>query len=321
MRLFSILLVLALFVSSCQNETSKNTAAETQDEIQPTEENPYPNMKLPTGRKNDEFDWQAHRGGRGLLPENTFQAFVQAINTGVTTLEMDLVISKDSQVVVSHEPWISSKICLDYNGNEIPEDKELEMNIFQMNYGMVKACDCGSKGNPEFPEQKKMKSSKPLLKNIFEVCKSYSSKSQKELPYFNLEIKSRPDWVGVFVPEPATFVKLVLEVVNASGVKEAVNIQSFDPEILKEVKSQDPNMPVSLLVDNAKGMEANLATLGFTPEFYSPHYMLCTNEMVSSAHDKGMKVIPWTVNDQETMKQLKDMGVDGIITDYPNKKI
>ncbi|MEZ4951480.1 MAG: glycerophosphodiester phosphodiesterase family protein [Saprospiraceae bacterium] len=320
MRSFSILLIVALFMSSCQNESSE-TATNAEIEPQASAENPYPNLKLPESRDDKEFDWQAHRGGRGLLPENTFQAFLLAIREGVTTLEMDLVISKDSQVVVSHEPWISSKICLDYNGKEIPEDKELEMNIFQMNYGMVKACDCGSKGNPDFPEQKKMKSSKPLLKNIFEVSKAYTSQNNKALPYFNLEIKSKPDWVGVYVPDNETFVKLVLEVVNNSGVKEAVNIQSFDAGILKEVKKQDPNMPVSLLVDNANGLESNLASLGFTPEFYSPHYLLCTNEMVTSAHDKGMKVIPWTVNDQETMKQLKDMGVDGIITDYPNKKI
>ncbi|MCB0663874.1 MAG: hypothetical protein KDC24_14095 [Saprospiraceae bacterium] len=310
------------FLVACSNEPSTNDSESMGDTTEKTEnsDDMFGPMDLPE-TKNVEFDWQGHRGARGYMPENTFQAFAEAINAGVNTLEMDLVISKDSQVVVSHEPWINAKFCQDYKGNDISEDEELNLNIFQMNYDIVRSYDCGSKGNTDFPDQRKMKAHKPLLKQIFNLAKSMSKQPEFTFPYFNLEIKSKADWVGVYVPEPSTFVSLVLKEVNEAGMHKMVNLQSFDIAILKEIKKQDPDMPVALLVDNADGMESNVQKLGYTPEIYSPYYLLCTKDMVTKAHDMGMKVIPWTVNDQEAMQQLKDMGVDGIITDFPNKKI
>ena len=101
------------------------------------------------------FDIQGHRGARGLEPENTIPAFILALDSGVTTLELDVVITKDKQVVVSHEPWISSSICLDTAGNAIPEKDEKKLNIYQMTYDQVAKYDCGSKGNDKFPQQEK----------------------------------------------------------------------------------------------------------------------------------------------------------------------
>jgi glycerophosphoryl diester phosphodiesterase len=322
MKWIAVLVSGLVFLASCSNDSASSEQAATEEQTTPTENSDdlFGPMDLPE-EKNVDFDWQGHRGARGYMPENTFQAFAEAINAGVNTLEMDLVISKDSQVVVSHEPWINSKICLDYKGNEIPESDELNLNIFEMNYDMVRSYDCGSKGNPDFPEQRKMKAHKPLLKQIFNLAKSMSKDMDHPFPYFNLELKSKPDWVGVYVPDPSTFVSLVLEEIKEADLEKMVNIQSFDPAILKEVKAQNESMPVALLVDNANGLGSNVERLGFTPEYYSPHFLLCTEDMVEKAHDMGMKVIPWTVNDTETMQQLKDMGVDGIITDFPNKKI
>lgn len=322
MKRIAVLLSGLLFLASCSNTNDAHDAATEKDSTATSQnsEDLFGPMDLPA-EKDVEFDWQGHRGARGYMPENSFQAFAEAINAGVNTLEMDLVISKDSQVVVSHEPWINAKICLDYKGNEIPESDGLNLNIFEMNYDMVRSYDCGSKGNPDFPEQRKMKAHKPLLKQIFNLAKSMSKDMDRPFPYFNLELKSKPDWVGVYVPAPPTFVSLVLEQVQEAGLESMVNIQSFDPAILKEVKNQQKEMPVALLVDNANGIDSNLDRLGFTPEYYSPHFLLCTADMVKKAHDLGMKIIPWTVNDPETMQQLKEMGVDGIITDFPNKKI
>ncbi len=119
------------------------------------------------------FDVQGHRGARGLMPENTIPAFLLALDSGVTTLEMDLVITKDKQVLVSHEPWMSAAYCLDSSGREIKEKDEKRYNIFQMNYDEVKGWDCGSKGNPGFLEQKKMKVSKPLLAEVIVAVENH----------------------------------------------------------------------------------------------------------------------------------------------------
>ena len=112
------------------------------------------------------FDIQGHRGARGLRPENTIPAFLMALDSGVTTIELDVAITKDKRVVVSHEPWMSAEICLDPNGNDIPKKEEMKYNIYQMTYEQVKQFDCGLKPHERFPEQQKMKIHKPLLSDV-----------------------------------------------------------------------------------------------------------------------------------------------------------
>src|SRR3989337_2955132 len=99
------------------------------------------------------FDLQGHRGARGLRPENTIPAFVYAIDSGVTTIELDLVITKDNQIIVSHEPWMSASICLQPDGSQISGSEEKSFNIYKMDYAQIQQFDCGSKGNEKFPEQ------------------------------------------------------------------------------------------------------------------------------------------------------------------------
>src|SRR5690348_1825360 len=119
------------------------------------------------------FDIQGHRGARGLRPENTIPAFLMALDSGVTTLELDIAITKDKQVIVSHEPWMSASICLDSSGSAIPEKEERKFNIYQMTYAQVQGFDCGSIGNSRFPRQEKMKSAKPLLRDVIVAVENH----------------------------------------------------------------------------------------------------------------------------------------------------
>lgn len=267
-----------------------------------------------------QFDWQGHRGARGLAPENTVPAFLKALEFPmISTLELDVAISADTQIVVSHEPWMSAAICTASNGTPVNTVQEENLLLFKMPYRQIKQYDCGKRGNPRFPQQVPMAAYKPLLKEVVEAVNHFCAKNGLLRPKYNIEIKCEPDWDGIRTPPPAEFAALVLKEVASLGITDHTCIQSFDPRALREVNIIDPKMIIALLVENLDGFEANLKTLGFTPNIYSPHYKLVSSEMLKNAHEKGIKVIPWTVNETKTMLKLIKMGVDGIITDYPDR--
>lgn len=274
------------------------------------------------------FDVQGHRGARGLMPENTVPAFLLALDSGVTTIELDLAVTKDNQLVVSHEPWMNASICLDANGAAIDPKREMEFNIFQMTYAEVALCDCGSKGNERFPEQKKMKIFKPLLRDAIVAVEDHiKSFSRYEVDY-NIEIKSDPQGDNRFHPSPEAFSELVIKTLDEQLSMKRVVIQSFDFRVLRYIHKQYPNVRLAALVENKKSVDNNLADLGFIPEIYSPAFQLLTAEKLKYLHSKKpsqskngkkLRVIPWTVNEIKDMQALKKMGVGGIITDYPNR--
>ncbi len=269
-------------------------------------------QKLPT------FDVQGHRGARGIKPENTIPAFIAALDLGVTTLEMDLAITKDNQFIVSHEPWMSAAYCLDPSGSSFSAKDEMKFNIYTMNYEEVKLWDCGSKINERFPEQEKIKLSKPLLTDVIIAVENHiKSYSRYEVDY-NIEIKSMPEGDDKFHPKPSVFSDMVYNLIDQYLPLDRVVIQSFDFRVLKYWHSKYPNVRLAALVENLKTIDENVKELGFTPAIYSPDYKLLSKSEIKHCHELAMKVIPWTVNDKTEMLELKAMGVDGFITDYPN---
>lgn len=267
------------------------------------------------------FDIQGHRGARGLQPENTLPAFIAALDTGVTTLELDVVITKDKQVVLSHEPWMSSSICSDATGNAIKAKDEKKYNIYQMTYQEVKQYDCGNRGNDKFPEQVKAPAFKPLLSEIIVAVENHiKSFSRYEVDY-SIEIKSEKELDGKFQPSPQEFSELVFKVIDDYLPWERIVIQSFDFRVLKYWHEKHPEVRLSALVDNLNTIDENLKNLGFTPSIYSPDYKLLSKEEVRHCHELGMRVIPWTVNDVAEMLALKNWNVNGFITDYPNRAL
>ncbi|MCB0597953.1 MAG: glycerophosphodiester phosphodiesterase [Lewinellaceae bacterium] len=265
------------------------------------------------------FDWQGHRGARGLLPENTVPAFLKALEyPQVKTLELDLAVSRDSQLVVSHEPWMSHHICSHPDGRPVLESEEEDLLFYQMPYDSIRQYDCGSRGNERFPEQKAQPAHKPLLSEVVQAVEQYCQEKGRPRPRYNIEIKLEPAYDGVKAPGPETFARLVLEEIARLGIKDWSCIQSFDVRPLQQLHRMDPQIFTALLIENAHGVDANLNELGYTPGAYSPYYKLVTANVVKTVHEKGMALIPWTVNDTTAMKALIALGVDGIITDYPN---
>ncbi len=274
------------------------------------------------------FDVQGHRGARGLMPENTIPAFLMALDSGVTTIELDLAVTKDGQLVVSHEPWMSASICVDASGKDIDPEQEIKFNIFQMPYAEVAMWDCGSKNNARFPEQQKMKIGKPLLKDVIVAVEDHiKSFSRYEVDY-NIEIKTDPEGDNLFHPTPEVFADLVIKMLNEQLPIQRIVIQSFDFRVLRYIHQQYPQIRLAALIENTKSIDVNLTELGFIPDIYSPAFQLLNGERVKYLHSKKpssirngkrMRVIPWTVNEFTDIKKIKEMGVDGVISDSPNR--
>ncbi len=264
------------------------------------------------------FSSEAHRGGRGLMPENTIAAMKNAIDLGITTLEMDTHITGDKQVVVSHDDYLSSQFILKPNGEKISKAEEKSLIIYKMNYADLRKYDVGSKFHDKFPEQKKMKAYIPLLEDLIDSVQTYIKQNNKKQLFYNIETKCDAKGDGVYNPEPAEFVKLLMDVVMKKKIAPYVVIQSFDKRTIQLINQKYPGIRTSYLVNNKKSVEENLAELGFKPFIYSPEHKLVTAELVAKVHAQQIKVIPWTANTKADIQRLKDLKVDGIITDYPD---
>lgn len=268
--------------------------------------------------KESSFDWQGHRGARGLVPENTIPAFLKALEYPVKTLELDVVVSKDGQLIVSHEPWMSHEICTKADGTIVEASEEQQLRIWEMDYTTIQRFDCGKRGNAKFPEQVPQKTHKPSLRDMVSTIEDYIFKNDKTPIFYNIETKSRPSWYDTLVPQPVVFVDILLQEINELGIASRTCVQSFDPATIRLVHQKQPELRTALLVYNQEGVAKNIDSLGFVPTIYSPYYMLLDEAEMKHAKDKGMQVVPWTVNDVPTMQKLIKLGVDGIITDYPN---
>lgn len=264
------------------------------------------------------FDLQGHRGARGLLPENTIPGFRRALDLGVTTLEMDVVVSKDGQVVLSHEPWFAHDICTTPEGQPVPDGSERVHNMGALTYAEIARYDCGLRGNPNFPEQQPMAVAKPLLDSVFAMAEAYPRPAGHAIRY-NIEIKSSPARDSVFTPLPPAYARALYDVLVRHNVLDRTTVQSFDPRSLEAMRAIDPTVTLAFLVENRDGHEANLDRLTFTPDIYSPNFRLLTREVVQALHRRGMQVIPWTVNNPDDMRAVIALGVDGLITDYPDR--
>lgn len=270
---------------------------------------------LSCGDMRNDIKWHGHRGCKGLMPENTIMAFIHALKFPIHAIEMDIVITKDKLVLVSHEPYMSSEICLDKDGT--PIENGLLYNIYQMNLEEVQKYDCGSLKLPNFPDQKNMKAIKPTLSEVVEAVEKESARLEKTIIY-NIEIKSKEGYEDVFHPAPNEYAKLVYNEIDKLQIKDRVIIQSFDFRVLQALNKLDSKISLAMLVDNELTPNQNLRNLAFTPDYYSPKYKLVDETTKDFCIQNGMKLIVWTVNDISGMNEMIELGVDEIITDYPN---
>lgn len=290
------------------------------------------------------FDKQAHRGGKSLYPENTIPAMKNALKMNVTTLEMDLAITRDKKVILSHDAFLSPELVTKPDGTYIPKDSGFYYKIYEIPYAKIKTFDVGLKKLNNYPDQKKMKAQKPLFSDVIDACEAYARELKRPLPFYNIETKTRPFSDNIFHPEPKEFVDLMMKIIVEKNIQDRVIIQSFDPRTLEILHKEYPKIMTALLVekvddkklaqqqayfknisvekfkmypDHLSGVAGDMKFLSFTPTIYSPEHNLVTSQLVQECHSLGMKVIPWTVNTRERLKELKEMGIDGVISDDP----
>ena len=264
------------------------------------------------------FDLQGHMGARGLMPENTVGGMLRALDLGVTTLNMDVVITKDRQPVLSHEPYFNHEFSLTPEGKEITLKDQKNYNIFKMDYEQVKKFDVGSKVHNRFPGQQKYKAYKPLLAEVIDSAEAHAKATKRSKPYYNIETSLIRKGDVEFQPEPSELVELIMAVVNEKKISKRVMIQSIDIRTLQYLHEHYPKIKTSLVIDEKVDFEQNIETLGFKPTVYSPYYVLVGKSLVERCHDMGVKIIPWTVNSLKDLNYLIGLGVDGVVSDFPN---
>lgn len=294
---YLICVVMVVMFFSCAQETTENAAMDH-----------FP-----------EFYKEGHRGTRGLMPENTIPSMTKAIENGANIIEIDIQISSDNQVMVAHDPHINRQISLLPNGEEIPEADAHKYLLHAMPYDSIRKFDVGTRYHSGFPQQKKMKTHIPLFGELIDSVEHFTKENGYAPVIYNIEIKARPDQDGIYQPAPAELIRLVMDVVRSKDIDNRFYIQSFDIRQIQEVHKNYPGVITGFLTsDRNASLVENLKNIGFAPDIYSPNYKLATPELIDSVHAHGMKFVPWTVNTLEEMQAMKAMGVDGIITDYPN---
>ncbi|MEY4628332.1 MAG: hypothetical protein RLZZ595_658 [Bacteroidota bacterium] len=268
-----------------------------------------------------QIDLQGHRGCRGLMPENTIPAMIEAIKLGVTTLEMDVVITKDKQVILSHEPYMNLEIATPPKGTVLDMSVSNKANIYQMDYAEVQRWDVGLKVHPRFPDQQKLAVHKPLLLDLIAAVETYTRENRLNPVMYNIETKISEETDNVFHPAPNEFVELLTEVLKKAGIEKRTTIQSFDPRSLVILHNKKAPFKLSYLLEatSRKNALEVIRELGFKPDFISPEYTMVDESYVRDFHDNQIQVVVWTVNRSEDIQKMAALRVDGIISDYPNR--
>lgn len=284
------------------------------------------------------LDIEAHRGGRALLPENTLPAFANALTMGVDTLKLDVGVTADGEVILSHERGLNPDLARDASGAYVappgtPFVKLRLQEIVSYDVGQIRPDSAYAK---QFPEQRSVPGTRiPTLKQLFALVR----KSGNDRVRFNIETKIDPNHSDE-TREPQGFVAALLGVIAAEGFSDRVVIQSFDWRTLRIVQQAAPAIPTVYLTLQ-RGSNPTVALdkatpwmAGFNPAdhafslprtiksaggaIWSPYFGDVTSALVAEAHDLGLRVVVWTVNRSEDMTRMIEFGVDGIISDRPD---
>ena len=266
------------------------------------------------------FDVEAHRGGAGLMPENTIEAMLNGTKLGANTLELDLHITSDAQVIVAHDAHFNPGFTSKPDRTPLTEKEAQNLYFYHLTYAEISQYDTGVRLYPKFPDQQKLATHIPLVSALIDSVENYTTVHNLSPMHYNIEIKSNEalEQKGN-VPDYKTFTDLAMAVLLSKNLGERLLVQCFDTRTLNYLHEKYPSVRVAFLVSNPKGLSRNLKLLDFTPEVYSPYFKLVKNKMIRNCHSKGIAVIPWTVDNEADIRKMIGLNVDGIISNYPNR--
>ncbi len=265
-------------------------------------------------------DVQAHRGGAGLMPENTIEAMKHALDMGVNTLELDLQVSEDGQIVVSHDPYFHHRYAIRPDGSHVKKEDPKEY-IYTMPYSEVAKYDVGSRPSEVWPEKACVKTVKPLAEDLIDFVENYCKEKGYSPVRYNIEIKSKAGvGEGQNWPTYDAFATACCKFLFSKYLGDRLVVQSFDARALNYIHEKYPEFILSYLVDaKAPDFETYMAKLKFTPQWLSPHHSITDEELVKKCREKGIKVVPWTVDKPEDIERMIKLGVEAIISNYPDR--
>ena len=283
-------------------------------------ENPFGKSWVYDVDMSEYIDVQAHRGGAGLMPENTIEAMKHALDMGVNTLELDLQVSKDGLVVVSHDPYFHHRYAIRPDGSYVEKDDPKEY-IYTMPYSEVAKYDVGSRESEVWPGKACIKTVKPLANDLIDFVENYTKENGLSPVRYNIEIKSKDAaGEGQNWPTYDRFVTECCKFLHSKQLDDRLVVQSFDVRALNYMHEKYPEFILSYLVDaNAPDFDTYMGYLKFTPQWLSPHHTITDEALVQKCREKGIKLVPWTVDKPEDIKRILDLGVEAIISNYPDR--
>ncbi len=266
-------------------------------------------------------DLQAHRGGAGLMPENTVSAMRNAIDLNVNTLEFDLQLSSDGKVVVSHDNYFHPRYSTRPDGTVVRKSDPKEY-LYTMPYDSIARYDVGLKPVARWPDQKKVAERKPLASELIDFAEAYSLEKGHSAPRYNIEIKSTEgDGEGVLWPGYEEFCDKCIPLLLSKNLGDRLVVQSFDVRALNYIHEKYPEVQLSYLTEEEPDVVELMKLLTFKPRWWSPHYSVVTHANVAWCHAMGIKVVPWTVDDPAEIHRMAECRVDAVISNYPDRLI